>query len=115
MIFGLIISSLVKCQEDDQIIKDNVCIKGNNMNYYFDNILIYFKEVYFTELRNIEIILITPFYLIVNFLEFACEIMIIYYLNPIYVLIKDNIYYFLIRMVVYFSSSSLNLTRFIIL
>ena len=41
----------------------------------------------------IEVFAIYPLYLIVSFLEFTCEIFTIYYLNPTYLLIRDNLYY----------------------
>ena len=41
--------------------------------------------------------------------------MIINYLNPIYILIKDNLYYFFLRIVLYFSWFYITLPQFIIL
>ena len=41
--------------------------------------------------------------------------MIITYLNPIYILIKDNLYYFVLRIVLYFSLFYITLPQFIIL
>ena len=38
-------------------------------------------------------ILVIPFYLFISFMEFNYEILIIYYLNPIYFLISDSLYY----------------------
>ena len=35
----------------------------------------------------------TPIFLIVNFFEMTCEILTIMYLNPTYLLIRDNLYY----------------------
>ena len=78
----------------------NYCVliyNDNNVTkYYSDNI-----NIYFNDLKNnitqtefyLEIILITPLYLVINFLEFTCEILVINYLNPIFVLVRDNLYY----------------------
>lgn len=78
----------------------NYCVliyNDNNVTkYYYDNI-----NIYFNDLKNnitqtefyLEIILITPLYLVINFLEFTCEILVINYLNPIFVLVRDNLYY----------------------
>lgn len=36
----------------------------------------------------------------INFLEILIEIQIIYYLNPIYILIRDKIYYLVLKIMV---------------
>ena len=69
----------------------------NNTNTtYFDNINIYFQNL--NERKNdyrlyIEIIIILPIFLIINFFEMVCEIWIIIQLNPIFVLIQNNFCY----------------------
>ena len=40
-----------------------------------------------------------PIYLSLEFLAFTCEILIIYYLNPLYLLIRENLYYCVLRFV----------------
>ena len=71
----------------------------NNSTAYLDSI-----PIYFSELRNIykekqykefylEIFIVTPLFAIVNFIQFTCEMLIILYLNPNYILISDCIYY----------------------
>ena len=40
------------------------------------------------------------FYPVINFLEILCELLIIFYLNPIYILIRDNIYNLVLRIMV---------------
>ena len=35
----------------------------------------------------------------INFLEILCELSIIYYLNPINILIQNNVYYFCLRII----------------
>ena len=76
----------------------------NNVTYY-DNYIIYYKELknkYNNDLYYeffSELLLVTPLFLILSFLEFTCEILTIYYLNPNYVLIRENLYYFVIRLI----------------
>ena len=76
----------------------------NVTQYYYDNFFKYFEELG-NNLKDskfafyFEIFLITPFYFAINFFEFLCEILIIYYLNPNYVLIRENLYYFVIRFI----------------
>ena len=57
---------------------------------YLDDFSVYCKNFD----KNIWIeILVIPFYLFISFMEFNYEILIIYYLNPIYFLISDSLYY----------------------
>ena len=50
-------------------------------NYFFNNFISNIKK------------LITPLYLVTSFCGFFCELLIIYYLNPLYVLVRGNLYY----------------------
>ena len=59
--------------------------------------------------------MVTPCYIIICFLEFTFEIMIINYLNPIFVLIKDNLYYFIVRIFNFALLHPITLAQFIIL
>ena len=64
---------------------------------------------YFSELKNklntdktnfyLEIFIITPFYLLIEFLSITFIIFIYKYLNPCFLLLSDNIYYFLILLI----------------
>ena len=64
-----------------------------------DEISVYFKNFD----KNIWTeILVIPFYLFISFMEFNYEILIIYYLNPIYFLISDSLYYGLQSIVLVF-------------
>jgi hypothetical protein len=47
----------------------------------------------------LEILLITPLYIIISFFEFTCEILIIHYLDPNFLLIRDNFYYGILRLI----------------
>ena len=133
-IFGFIITSMIltvttnlKCVEDQNYIKEHCYIsrkKNNKTEYYYDNFVIYFEELK----KNInsykfylEIILIPPIYMVINFLEFSCEILTIYYLNPNFVLLRDNIYYGTSRLLFFLFNLHKNymhymtLTQFILL
>ena len=107
-IFGLILTSIsiyifgnYKCTNKKL---EGICniydIKydKNNTTKYYDSISLYFSNLKFRKKNNkakfwVEIIIIIPFNLFFNFMEFNYEILIIYYLNPIYFLISDSLYY----------------------
>ena len=93
----------------------------NEEKVYIDN-----AEIYFQNLKKsgnqmyIEIFLIIHLYIIINFLEFTCETLIIYYFNPNFILVRDNLYYGTIRLIFVLANkenfqSSISLTQFIIL
>ena len=133
-IFGFIITSFIltittkfNCSEERTFIKNHCYvtqIENNVTKYYYDNI-----KVYYNQLKNekkdykflLEIIFIPPLFFIISFLEFSCEILIINNLNPIYVLIRDNIYYGISRLIFFLFNLNKNykqymtLTQFIIL
>ena len=84
----------------------NICIVGNEVGRYYDNLSIYFSNMKARydneETRShffMEIFLVIPLYLIFSFLEFVCQIFSIYYLNPNFILIKEPIYYGTLRLV----------------
>ena len=64
------------------------------------------KKKFFVDFRNLSSInifiniLLMLFYPIINFFEILCELLIIYHLNPIYILIRNNIYNFVLRIMV---------------
>ena len=133
-IFGMIITaciltftSLVKCPNEKDFIKNHCYVKtieNNITKYYYDNI-----RVYFNELKNdkkdykffLEVIFIPPLFFIISFLEFVCEILTINFLNPNYILVRDNIYYGISRLIFFLFNLNKNykqymtLTQFIIL
>ena len=116
----LIILSLLNCSEG---IADMCMVRdmNNETLLYIDNAIIYFQELRETGNRMyIEIFLIIPFYLIIKFFEFTCEILVIYYFNPNYVLVRDNLYYGIIRLIFIIVNNKtfeqdISLTQFIIL
>ena len=116
----LIILSIFKCSDDFY----DICMVrdlNDETLLYIDNAIIYFQELRETGNRMyIEIFLIIPFYLIIKFLEFTCEVLVIYYFNPNYVLIRDNLYYGITRIIFIIVNNSnyqnhIRLTQFIIL
>ena len=116
----LIILSLFNCSDGIA----NICMvrdMNNETLLYIDNAIIYFQELRETGNRMyIEIFLIIPFYLIIKFLEFTCEILVIYYFNPNYILVRDNLYYGIIRIIFIIVNNkdyqqSISFTQFIIL
>lgn len=97
---SLILVSFFNCKEIENI--ENYCIHVKDDKYYYDNI---FK--YFTELRDniknpkfyVELLIINPLFFALEFFGFACEILTIYYLNPLFVLVRENLYYCVIRFI----------------
>ena len=133
-IFGFIITSIIltftsnfPCPAGKEYFTDYCIIKhlkSNSEEYYYDNFLIYFKEL--KNKKNpyksyLEVLLISPIYLIISFFEFTCEILTIYYLNPNFVMLRDNIYYGTSRLIFFLFNLHKNykhymtLTQFIIL
>ena len=116
----LVLISIFKCSDG---IADFCMIKDLNDEkiLYIDNAIIYFRELGESGKRMyIEIFLVIPFYLIIKFFEFTCEILVIYYFNPNYVLVRDNLYYGIIRLIFIIVNNKtfeqdISLTQFIIL
>ena len=74
--------------------------KTENESYY-DELNSFFVE--FRNLSTINIlinIILMLFYPVINFLKILFELLIIFYLNPIYILIRDNIYNLVLRIMV---------------
>ena len=64
-----------------------------------------------------EIFLLSPLYTFINFMEITFEILIIFYLNPFYVLMVNTLYYGIIELISYMtnlSSDELKITHFIL-
>ena len=104
----LLISTKYECNNTGSykgLVKD-FCLVKHDGNIYFDNIFLYISNLTERYQNNntdatilpkttfyLELLAMTPIYIIVAFLEFTCEIFTIYYLNPNYILIRDNLYY----------------------
>ena len=95
----LIISSFFECKWGKSLCLNQD--KNNNSTYY-DNLAIYFDDLK-NQFPNYEfyqeIFIINLLYPILCFFEMVCELLIIYYLHPIYILSRDNIYYFFMRII----------------
>lgn len=141
IIITIFISSYIKCNDDKkydndvgefvlnycQVIKQSTIIKyGAKIDvktYYYDNIFVFFNKLFkendlFSIL--IELLVFTPLYWSIQFFQIFCELMIIFKLNPIYLLIRDNFFYGITRIVMFVNNSEdyqnyITLTQFILL
>ena len=102
-IIALIITTYVKCnttlnnkgfcslkQQDDSNYFDSFKIFKNNLKIQYENN----KSAFF-----IELFLVYPLYSLACYLKYYFETMIIYYLDPNYVLISDNVYFIVIKII----------------
>ena len=97
---SLIFVTLFNCKKIENI--QNYCVIEKGNNYYYDNIIIYLNNL-LDDMKNykiyVEILIIIPLFFALEFFAFTCEILTIYYLNPLYVLIRENLYYCVLRFV----------------
>ena len=105
-LIALIITSSVNCNKD----LENVCSIFVNKTYrhYFDSFKIYANNlrIEFDEDKAsffIEIFLVYPLYSLACYLKYFFETLIIYHLNPIYVLLSDNAFYSVKKIVTLFN------------
>ena len=101
-IIEIIFSESLKCnrQEMNETFQTLCLVNNTNNEWYHDEIGTFF--VNFGDLSAKEIfinIMLILFFPIICFLEILLELLIIYYLNPIYILIRENIYYFCLRII----------------
>ena len=96
-IIALIMTTYIKCNE---VLTDKqLCSLSEEDNiYYFDSFKIYKNNMSKLYQENksaffIEIFLVYPLYSLACYLKYYSETMIVYHLNPNYVLISDNVYY----------------------
>ena len=127
-IFGFIITSIIlgittifNCSEETDYIKEHcyvIRIENNISKYYYDNIVAYFDELKENKSSYaflLEILLITPLFLIISFLEFTCEILTISYFNPNYILVRDSIYYGISRLIFFLYNLNKNYKQYLTL
>lgn len=88
-------------------------IEEKTITYYYDNIIIYFKNLYeklnpiiildnFSSNKKefwLEILLVIPSFSVVNFFQITCELLAINKLNPIYLLVRDHFYFGLTNLI----------------
>ena len=96
-VIALIITTYIKCSE--ALAEKELCnLKGEGNFSYFDSFKIYknnMSEQYKVNKSAffIEIFLVYPLYSLACYLKYFFETMIVYHLNPNYVIISDIIYY----------------------
>ena len=98
-IFGLIISIIFSL------------IFGNI--YYKYNILEYFLELKSSQNIFIEIFVIYPIFIFSKYMQMYFEILLIYYLNPVYVLIANNLTYGISKLISFLSNNCENFENFL--
>ena len=115
-IIEIIFSETLKCKRNQM--KEAfrpLCHVNTTVNdYYYDELNKFFVD--FRNLSSINIfinILLMIFYPVINFFEILCEILIIYYLNPIYVLIRNNFYNFVLRIMVVLIRAKIDIGAYI--
>ena len=93
-IITLIFSSIFQCN-DNLMKKCKVKDEVDEKILYFDSIPIYFIKLINQDLYKIllEILVINPLYLLAKFMKFYFEILMVYYLNPIFILVSDSAFY----------------------
>ena len=109
-------------------ILNNSCLVESENKKYFDNINIYFSNLneylkgvqpeggYTPKIKFfVEILVIVPLFLVFSYFEFYFEIKTINVLSPSYILIRDNLYYGLSRIVSFCINSNRNIVQFILL
>ena len=102
-IIEIIFSENIKCNRDQmkEAFRPLCLVNIAENESYYDKLSKFFVDFRNVSSINVFInILLILFYPVINFLEILCELLIIYHLNPIYILIKDNIYNFVFRIMV---------------
>ena len=117
MAISLVFSSIFICNEK---IKRMCNVSETENEKYYESVPIYLNELKKLEPDHfwVEILLITPFFSFMNFMKLIFELLMIYYLNPIYILISDAFYYLLIYVLSYIlsdKSKSMPTNKFIII
>ena len=95
-IIALIMTTYIKCNKN--FIDNKFCHLNEEDNFYFDSFKMYKYNMSKQYQLNksaffIEIFLVYPLYSLACYLKYFFETMIVYHLNPNYVLISDNVYY----------------------
>ena len=109
-IICLIFSSIFKC-------KSNLCFmidsNDGNTDKYLDSLPLYFSnmtDIFKKEKAEFfaEIFVLYPLSSFLIFLKYLIDILLISYLNPIYVLISDNFYYGFVYIINFFYNEKYN-------
>ena len=111
----IILITIFKCGSQTEFF----CKVINGENKYFDSITIYFSNLK-SQLKDskrdfyIELFIIIPLLMFVSFYQFVFEMLIILYLNPIYILISDCLYFCLKKILNFIFEESSNSANFYI-
>jgi hypothetical protein len=116
----LTISTIFLCEENSKekcqmhILKDE-----SDMKKYYDNYFLYFSSLdeqldkepfYFF----IEILLIMPLYSFLSFIQYLIEILMIFYLNPIFILLSDSSFFGSLNIISFFANEKVESLSFIL-
>ena len=106
-LIAYIVSSLKSCGNPSHK-KINFCIVSEKEydggNHYFDNFKIYILNMNKRLERNktsfyLEILLVYPLYSFLSFIKHLYELLVIWQLNPYFVLLSDNIFYIIKKII----------------
>lgn len=98
------------------IISNKKC-QNNEINIFcYLNIFDYKSEISNNKIRDniFKEIIITVFFVIFCFIYLICELLVIKYLNPNYILISDNCYFGIIKTIEFISNNNYNNKKFIL-
>ena len=110
-IFGFILNILLSIF---MIIIGEKCDDTNKTNIYcYASILNYKEEWTKLDENKFWEIICTIFYIVFNFLNMTCDIFVIFYLNPNYILMSDNIFFEIVKIYGFDNDKNI-LTKFII-
>ena len=107
----LIFTSIFICNENIK----SLC----KVNGHFDDIFVYYSDIKEQLAKEkliffIEILLVIPLFSFSSFIHFTFELLIIFHLDPNYILISDCIYYAIVKLLKYCFENSKNINNFYI-
>jgi hypothetical protein len=97
--------------EMSEIFKPLCLVNDTNNISYYDEVVSFFDNINSSNAYT-EILLII-FFPLVCFIEIMFELLIIFHLDPFFILIKDNLYYFLVRIIFIFFNINNNIENYL--
>jgi len=97
--------------EMSEIFKPLCLVNDTNNISYYDEVVLFFDNINSSNAYT-EILLII-FFPLVCFIEIMFELLIIFHLDPFFILIKDNLYYFLVRIIFIFFNINNNIENYL--
>ena len=97
--------------EMSEIFKPLCLVNDTNNISYYDEVVSFFDNI--NSSNAIKEILLIIFFPLVCFFEIMFELLIIFHLDPFFILIKDNLYYFLVRIIFIFFNINNNLENYL--